>query len=104
VYGQFFVEIRATKGEKLDGRAQTGALVSRLNNDVTAARTAFTDILLNVAGNLITVGLILGAMVVFSWRITLAALVLPPLFLVCGDELASKLKHEHFAFPDCYEF
>jgi ATP-binding cassette subfamily B protein len=62
-------------------RAQTGALVSRLNNDVTGARTAFTDILSNVVGNLITVALILGAMFVLSWRITLAALVLLPLFV-----------------------
>lgn len=62
-------------------RAQTGALVSRLNNDVTGARTAFTDILSNVVGNLITVTLTLGAMFVLSWRITLAALVLLPLFV-----------------------
>jgi ATP-binding cassette subfamily B protein len=62
-------------------RAQTGALVSRLNNDVTGARTAFTDLLSNVVGNLITVALILGAMFVLSWRITLAALVLLPLFV-----------------------
>jgi ATP-binding cassette subfamily B protein len=62
-------------------RAQTGALVSRLNNDVTGARTAFTDILSNVVGNVITVTLILGAMFVLSWRITLAALVLLPLFV-----------------------
>ena len=62
-------------------RAQTGALVSRLNNDVTGARTAFTDILSNVVGNLITVALILCAMFVLSWRITLAALVLLPSFV-----------------------
>jgi ATP-binding cassette, subfamily B, bacterial len=62
-------------------RAQTGALVSRLNNDVTGARTAFTDLLSNVVGNLITVALILGAMFVLSWRITLAALVLLTLFV-----------------------
>ncbi len=62
-------------------RAQTGALVSRLNNDVGGARTAFTDILSNVVGNLITVLLILGAMFVLSWRITLGALVLLPLFV-----------------------
>jgi len=62
-------------------RAQTGALVSRLNTDVTGARTAFTDILSNVVGNVITVALILGAMFVLSWRITLAALVLLPLFV-----------------------
>jgi ATP-binding cassette subfamily B protein len=62
-------------------RTQTGALVSRLNNDVGGARTAFTDILSNVVGNLITVLLILGAMFVLSWRITLGALVLLPLFV-----------------------
>jgi ATP-binding cassette subfamily B protein len=62
-------------------RAQTGALVSRLNNDVTGARIAFTDILSDVVGNVITVALILAAMFVLSWRITLAALVLLPLFV-----------------------
>lgn len=62
-------------------RAQTGALVSRLNNDVSGARTAFTDILSNVVGNIITVILILAAMFVLSWRITLAGLILIPLFV-----------------------
>ncbi len=62
-------------------RTQTGALVSRLNTDVGGARTAFTDILSNVVGNLITVTLILGAMFVLSWQITLGALVLLPLFV-----------------------
>lgn len=63
-------------------RTQTGALVSRLNTDVQGARTAFTDILSNVIGNLITVVLILGAMFVLSWRITLGALVLLPVFVL----------------------
>ncbi|HTX75963.1 MAG TPA: ABC transporter ATP-binding protein [Terracidiphilus sp.] len=62
-------------------RAQTGALVSRLNTDVGGARSAFTDILSNVIGNLITVALILGAMFFLSWRISLGALVLIPLFV-----------------------
>ena len=62
-------------------RTQTGALVSRLNSDVGGAQSAFTDILSNVVGNVITVVLILGAMVVLSWQITLAALVLLPLFI-----------------------
>ena len=62
-------------------RAQTGALVSRLNNDVSGARTAFTDILSNVVGNVITVILILAAMFALSWRITLAGLILIPLFV-----------------------
>jgi ATP-binding cassette, subfamily B, bacterial len=73
-------------------RAQTGALVSRLNSDVTGARTAFTDILSNVVGNLITVTLILGAMFVLSWRITLAALVLLPLFVLPARFWGRKLQ------------
>lgn len=73
-------------------RAQTGALVSRLNNDVSGARTAFTDILSNVVGNIITVILILGAMFVLSWRITLAGLVLIPLFVLPARFWGRKLQ------------
>src|SRR5215471_5659373 len=73
-------------------RTQTGALVSRLNTDVGGARTAFTDILSNVVGNLITVLLILGAMFVLSWRITLGALVLLPLFVLPGRFWGRKLQ------------
>jgi ATP-binding cassette, subfamily B, bacterial len=73
-------------------RAQTGALVSRLNNDVSGARTAFTDILSNVVGNIITVVLILGAMFVLSWRITLAGLVLIPLFVLPARFWGRKLQ------------
>lgn len=73
-------------------RAQTGALVSRLNTDVGGARTAFTDILSNVVGNLITVVLILGAMFVLSWRISLGALVLIPLFVLPARSWGRKLQ------------
>jgi ATP-binding cassette, subfamily B, bacterial len=62
-------------------RTQTGALVSRLNGDVGGARTAFTDILSNGIGNLVTAALILVAMFALSWRITLAAMVLLPVFI-----------------------
>jgi ATP-binding cassette subfamily B protein len=62
-------------------RAQTGALVSRLNNDVTGAQTAFTDILSDVIGNIISVILVLGAMFMLSWQITIASLLFVPLFL-----------------------
>jgi ATP-binding cassette subfamily B protein len=63
-------------------RTQTGALVSRLFSDTMGARSAFTDILSNVAGNIVTVVLIIGAMFALSWRITLAVLVLLPLFVL----------------------
>jgi ATP-binding cassette subfamily B protein len=62
-------------------RVQTGALVSRLNTDVTGAQTAFTDILSNVVGNSVTLILVLGAMFALSWQMTLAALLLVPLFI-----------------------
>jgi ATP-binding cassette subfamily B protein len=63
-------------------RTQTGALVSRLNNDVIGAQQAFTDLLSNVVGNLVTVLIVVGVMFFLSWQITLAALVLVPLFLL----------------------
>lgn len=73
-------------------RTQTGALVSRLDTDVSGARTAFTDLLSNVAGNLISIVLILIAMFALSWRITLAALVLLPLFLLPARVWGRKLQ------------
>jgi ATP-binding cassette subfamily B protein len=63
-------------------RTQTGALVSRLNNDVIGAQQAFTDLLSNVVGNLVTVVIVVGVMFFLSWPITLAALLLVPVFLV----------------------
>ena len=63
-------------------RTQTGALVSRLNNDVIGAQQAFTDLLSNVVGNLVTVVIVIAAMFYLSWQITLAALILVPIFLV----------------------
>jgi ATP-binding cassette, subfamily B, bacterial len=63
-------------------RTQTGALVSRLNNDVIGAQQAFTDLLSNVVGNFVTVVIVIAAMFFLSWQITLAALLLVPLFLL----------------------
>jgi ATP-binding cassette subfamily B protein len=63
-------------------RTQTGALVSRLNNDVLGAQQAFTDTMSSVVGNLIGVTVTLVAMFVLSWRITLVALALLPVFML----------------------
>ncbi len=73
-------------------RTQTGALVSRLNNDVNGAQSAFTDILSNGVGNFVLVALVVGAMFVLSWRITLLALVLVPLFLFPARFWGKKLQ------------
>ena len=78
-------------------RAQTGALVTRLGNDVIGAQQAFTSVLSSVVSNAITLVLILAAMATLSWQLTLAALVLVPFFLLparfMGRRLSS-LAHE----------
>jgi ATP-binding cassette subfamily B protein len=63
-------------------RAQTGALVSRLNSDVIGAQQAFTSTLSGVVGNAISLIAVVVAMMVLSWQITLASLVLLPVFLI----------------------
>ncbi|MFI5035812.1 MAG: ABC transporter ATP-binding protein [Acidimicrobiales bacterium] len=72
-------------------RTQTGALISRLNNDVIGAQQAFTDLFSNVVGNLILVAIILGTMFVLSWPITLAALLLLPAFLIPARMVGRRL-------------
>ena len=63
-------------------RTQTGALVTRLNNDVLGAQQAFTDTMSSVIGNLIGVTVTLIAMFVLSWQITLVALAILPVFML----------------------
>ncbi len=72
-------------------RTRTGALVSRLNNDVIGAQRAFSDTLSGVAGNLVTLALTLGVMLSLSWRITLLALVLLPVFVVPARRMGKRL-------------
>ena len=72
-------------------RTQTGALISRLNNDVVGAQQAFTDLLSNVVGNLVLVVLVLVTMLILSWQITLVALVLLPIFLIPARKVGARL-------------
>ncbi len=73
-------------------RARTGALVSRLNNDVSGVRDAFSNILSTTIGNLVTVTLVLAAMFTLSWRLTLAALILIPVFLLPARYVGRRLR------------
>jgi ATP-binding cassette, subfamily B, bacterial len=63
-------------------RAQTGSLVSRLNNDVIGAQRALTSTLSSVVANILGLILVLATMFTLSWQITVLALILLPLFLV----------------------
>jgi ATP-binding cassette, subfamily B, bacterial len=73
-------------------RTQTGALVSRLNNDVLGAQQAFTDTLSSIVSNLVTVALTIGAMALLSWQITLVALALLPMFLFPARRIGRALQ------------
>jgi ATP-binding cassette subfamily B protein len=72
-------------------RTRTGALVSRLNNDVIGAQRAFTSALAGIVTNLIVVGLTVAVMARLSWPITLAALVLLPIFLIPARRVGAKV-------------
>jgi ATP-binding cassette, subfamily B, bacterial len=73
-------------------RTQTGALVSRLNNDVLGAQQAFTDIFSNVVSNVVGVALVLVAMFILSWPITLVSLVVVPLFIFPARWMGKRLE------------
>ena len=72
-------------------RAQTGALVSRLGQDVIGAQQAFTSVLSNTVSNAISLVLILAAMASLSWQLTLGAVLLVPLFLVPAKLMGRRL-------------
>mgnify|MGYP003774964773 FL=1 len=73
-------------------RSQTGAIVSRLNNDVIGAQRAITGTLGTVVSNVITLGFTLVAMIALDWRITIVAVVLLPLFLIPSKRVGRKLQ------------
>ena len=73
-------------------RAQTGALVSRLNSDVIGAQQAFTSTLSGVVGNVITVTIVLITMFLLSWQVTLLSLILVPLFLFPARWMGRRLQ------------
>ena len=73
-------------------RTQTGALITRLNNDVLGAQQAFTGTLSQVVSNVIGVTLTLIAMLILSWQITLMSLVLLPVFVIPARIIGTKLQ------------
>ncbi|MFD6418459.1 ABC transporter ATP-binding protein [Streptomyces sp. NPDC060194] len=72
-------------------RTRTGALVSRLNNDVIGAQRAFSGTLSGVVGNVVTLLLTLVVMLSLSWRITLLALLLLPVFVIPARRTGSRM-------------
>ncbi|ABS03299.1 ATP-binding cassette subfamily C protein [Kineococcus radiotolerans] len=72
-------------------RTHTGALVSRLNNDVIGAQRAFSDTLSGIVSNVVAVALTTVVMAGISWRITLIALVMLPVFVLPARRMGRHL-------------
>ena len=72
-------------------RTQTGALVSRLNNDVLGAQQAFTSTLSGVVSNVIQLALTAGVMFTLSWQVTALSLVLLPVFILPARRIGRRL-------------
>lgn len=72
-------------------RTRTGALVSRLNNDVIGAQRAFSDTLSGVVSNIVTLALTLGVMIAISWEVTILALILLPVFVIPARRMGRRM-------------
>ncbi|MEV4756218.1 ABC transporter ATP-binding protein [Micromonospora sp. NPDC049559] len=72
-------------------RTQTGALVSRLNNDVLGAQRAFTSTLSGVVSNVIQLVLTAAVMFSLSWQITVLSLILLPIFIIPARRVGRRL-------------
>lgn len=73
-------------------RTQTGALISRLNNDVIGAQTAVTGTLGSVVSSVVVLVTTLIAMLALEWRLTLLALVVLPVFIIPARRVGVRLQ------------
>lgn len=73
-------------------RTQTGALITRINGDVIGAQRAFTSTFSGVISNTLTLILVVGTLLALSWQITLASLLLLPIFLAPTTWIGNKLQ------------
>ncbi len=72
--------------------SKTGELMARLNSDVVGAQQAVTSTLVNIASNLIAVVSALAIMITLEWRLTLAGVLLLPLFVLPARRVGQVLR------------
>ena len=73
-------------------RTPTGAMTSRLNNDVIGAQTAVTSTLGSVVSNVVVLVTTLAAMLALEWRLTLLALVVLPAFVLPARRVGRRVQ------------
>lgn len=72
-------------------RTRTGALVSRLNNDVIGAQSAITTTLASVVANVIQLTLAVAVMITLAWQVTVLALLLLPIFVIPARRMGRRI-------------
>ena len=73
-------------------RTQTGALISRLNNDVVGAQSALTGTFGTLAANVVQVVATVGLMLALSWQLTLITLSVLPFFVLAAKGVGRRLQ------------
>ncbi len=73
-------------------RTRTGALISRLNNDVIGAQRALTGTFGTLAANVVQVVVAVGAMLAIEWRLTLLSLAVLPVFVLLAKQVGRRLQ------------
>jgi ATP-binding cassette subfamily B protein len=73
-------------------RTQTGALMSRMNNDVVGAQQAVTNTLGTVFSNVIAVVVTIAFMLALEWRLTILTLIVLPFFIIPAKRMGPRLQ------------
>lgn len=71
---------------------KSGEIISRFNNDVVGAQSAFTGTLPNIVTNAITLISTLIVMISIEWRLALLSVIVLPLFLLPARRVARILR------------
>jgi ATP-binding cassette subfamily B protein len=71
---------------------KTGELISRLNNDVVGAQTAISGTIVGIITNLVQAVAILSVMLSLEWRLTIAGVIILPLFLIITRKVGYRLR------------
>lgn len=71
---------------------QTGALMSRMNNDVIGAQQAVTNTLGTVFSNVVSITVTLAFMLSIEWRLTLLTLLVLPAFVIFSRLMGARLQ------------
>ena len=71
---------------------KAGELMSRLNNDVVGAQNAISNTIVGIVTDVIQAASIMAVMLTLEWRLTLASVLILPLFVLAARRLGLTLR------------